>query len=131
MILHHPPSSNRRHHLSIVPTKTDIILINILFASLYLLDKLALGTLGIAHERPITHIVSESGKEKGVLAIALKHLAEFAEVTAKQPVGLLACERTAIMLSWLDAMSIAYVWIVLGLMKPFEIFDGGHTALEG
>ena len=90
MILHHPPSSNRRHHLSIVPTKTDIILINILVASLYLLDKLALGTLGIAHERPITHIVSESGKEKGVLAISLKHLAEFAEVTAKQPVGLLA-----------------------------------------
>ena len=131
MILHHPPSSNRRHQLSIVPTKTDIILINILVASLYLLDKLALGTLGIAHERPITHIVSESGKEKGVLAIALKHLAEFAEVSAKQPVGLLACERTAIMLSWLDAMAIAYVWIVLGLMKPFEIFDGGHTALEG
>ena len=90
MILHHPPSSNRRHHLSIVPTKTDIILINILVASLYLLDELALGTLGIAHERPITHIVSKSGKEKGVLAIALKHLAEFAEVTAKQPVGLLA-----------------------------------------
>ena len=90
MILHHPPSSNRRHHLSIVPTKTDIILINILVASLYLLDKLALGTLGIAHERPITHIVSESGKEKGVLAIALKHLAEFAEVTAKQRIRLLA-----------------------------------------
>ena len=131
MILHHPPSSNRRHHLSIVPTKTDIILINILVASLYLLDKLALGTLGIAHERPITHIVSESGKEKGVLSIALKHLAEFAEVTAKQPVGLLAREGTAIMLSWLDAMAITYVWIVLGLMKPFEIFDGGHTALEG
>ena len=131
MILHHPPSSNRRHHLSIVPTKTDIILINILFASLYLLDKLALGTLGIAHERPITHIVSESGKEKGVLAIALKHLAEFAEVSAKQPVGLLAREGTAIMLSWLDAMGITYVWIVLGWMQPFEIFDGGHTALEG
>ena len=90
MILHHPPSSNRRHHLSIVPTKTDIILINIPIASLDLLDELALGTMGIAHERPITHIVSECGKEKGVLAISLKHLAEFAEVTAKQPVGLLA-----------------------------------------
>ena len=131
MILHHPPSSNRRHHLPIVPTKTDIILINILVASLYLLDELALGTLGIAHECAITHIVSESGKQEGVLAIALKHLAEFAKVTAKQPVGLLAREGTAIMLSWLDAMAIAYVWIVLSLMKPFEIFDGGHTALEG
>ena len=90
MILHHPPSSNRRHHLPLVPAKTDVILINILVASLYLLDKLALGTLGIAHERPITHIVSESGKEKGVLSIALKHLAEFAEVTAKQRICLLA-----------------------------------------
>ena len=90
MILHHPPSSNRRHHLPLVPTKTDIILINILFASLYLLDKLALGTLGIAHERPITHIVGKGGKEKGVLAIALKHLAEFTEVTAKQRIRLLA-----------------------------------------
>ena len=90
MILYHPPSSNRRHHLSIVPTKTDIILINILVASLYFLDELALGTMGIAHERPITHIVGESGKEKGVLAIALKHLAEFAKVTAKQRIRLLA-----------------------------------------
>ena len=90
MILHHPPSSNRRHHLSIVPTKTDIILINIPIASLDLLDELALGTMRIAHERPITHIVSESGKEKGVLAISLKHLAEFTEVTAKQRIRLLA-----------------------------------------
>ena len=90
MILHHPPSSNRRHHLSIVPTKTDIILINILFASLYLLDKLALGTLGIAHECAISHVVGKGGKQEGVLAIALKHLAEFAEVTAKQRIGLLA-----------------------------------------
>ena len=131
MILHHPPSSNRRHHLPLVPAKTDVILINILVASLYLLDELALGTLGIAHECAIPHVVGKGGKQEGVLAIALKHLAEFAEVSAKQPVGLLACERTAIMLSWLDAMAIAYVWIVLGLMKPFEIFDGGHTALEG
>ena len=90
MILHHPPSSNRRHHLPLVPAKTNVILINIPIASLDLLDELALGTMRIAHECAITHIVSESGKEKGVLAIALKHLAEFAEVTAKQPVGLLA-----------------------------------------
>ena len=89
MILHHPPSSNRRHHLSIVPTKTDIILINIPVASLNLLDELALGTMRIAHERPITHIVGKSGKEKGVLAISLKHLAELAEVTAKQRIRLL------------------------------------------
>ena len=90
MILHHPPSPNRRNHLTLIPAKTDVILINIPVASLNLLDKLALGTLGIAHECAITHIVSESGKQEGVLAIALKHLAEFAEVTAKQPVGLLA-----------------------------------------
>ena len=89
MILHHPPSSNRRHHLPLVPAKTDIILINIPIASLDLLDELALGTMRIAHERPITHIVSESGKEKGVLAISLKHLAEFTEVTAKQRIRLL------------------------------------------
>ena len=89
MILHHPPSSNRRHHLPLVPAKTDVILINILVASLYLLDKLALGTLGIAHECAITHIVGKGGKQEGVLAIALKHLAEFAEVTAKQRIRLL------------------------------------------
>ena len=90
MILHHPPSSNRRHHLSIVPTKTDIILINIPIASLDLLDELALGTLGIAHECAIPHVVGKGGKQEGVLAIALKHLAEFAEVTAKQRIRLLA-----------------------------------------
>ena len=90
MILHHPPSSNRRHHLPLVPAKTDVILINILVASLYLLDKLALRTLGIDHECAIPHIVSESGKEKGVLAISLKHRAEFTEVTAKQRIRLLA-----------------------------------------
>ena len=89
MILHHPPSSNRRHHLPIVPAKTDVILINIPVASLNLLDELTFGSVGIAHERPISHIIGKSGKEKGVLAISLKHLAEFAEVTAKQRIRLL------------------------------------------
>ena len=116
MILHHPPSSNRRHHLPLVPAKTDIILINIPIASLYLLDKLALGTLGIAHERPISHIVGKSGKEKGVLAISLKHLAEFAEVTAKQGIGLLSGEWKTEMFTGLDAVAIADIGIILGLV---------------
>ena len=90
MILHHPPSSNRRHHLPLVPAKTDIILINSPIASRDLLDELALGTLGIAHECAIPHVVGKGGKQEGVLAIALKHLAEFAEVTAKQRIRLLA-----------------------------------------
>lgn len=83
MKLHHPPSPNRRNHLTLVSAKTDVILINILVASLNLLDEQALGSVGIAHERPITHIIGKSGKEKGVLAITLKHLAELAEVTTK------------------------------------------------
>ena len=89
MILHHPPSPNRRNHLTLIPAKTDVILINILVTSLNLLDEQALGSVGIAHERPISHIVGKSCKEKGVLAISLKHLAEFAEVTAKQRIRLL------------------------------------------
>ena len=62
MILHRPPSSNRRHHLPLVPAKTNVILINIPIASLYLLDELALGTMRIAHERPIPHVVGKGGK---------------------------------------------------------------------
>ena len=89
MILHHPPSPNRRNHLTLIPAKTDVILINILVASLNLLDELTFGSVGIAHERPISHIIGKSGKEKGVLAISLKHLAELAEVTAKQRIRLL------------------------------------------
>ena len=58
-------------------------------ASLNLLDELTFGSVGIAHERPISHIIGKSGKEKGVLAISLKHLAELAEVTAKQRIRLL------------------------------------------
>ena len=116
MKLHLPPSFDGRHLLSVVPTKTDIILINILVASLYFLDELALGTMGIAHERPITHIVGESGKEKAVFAVGAEQFAELAEVPAEQGIGLLSGEWKTEMFTGLDAVAISDIGIILGLV---------------
>lgn len=89
---------------------------DIAVAAFYLLNEAALGVIGIAHERAITHVIGKGGKEKAVLAVGAEHLAEFAEVTAKQGIGLLSGEWKTEMFSGLDAVAIADIGIILGLV---------------
>ena len=89
---------------------------DIAVAAFYLLNEAALGVIGIAHERAITHVIGKDGKEKAVLAVGAEHLAEFAEVTAKQGIGLLSGEWKTEMFSGLDAVAIADIGIILGLV---------------
>lgn len=42
---------------------------NISVTAFYLLNEAALGVVGVAHERPITHVIGKGGKEKAVLAV--------------------------------------------------------------
>ena len=71
---------------------------------------------GVPHERPITDDIGKRGKEKAVLAVGAEHLAEFAEVTAKQGIGLLSGEWKTEMFSGLDAVAIAGIGIIMGLV---------------
>ena len=87
---------------------------DIAVAAFYLLNEAALGVIGIAHERAITHVIGKDGKEKAVLAVGAEHLAEFAEVTAKQGIGLLSGEWKAEMFSGLDAVAISDIGIIPG-----------------
>ena len=89
---------------------------DIAVAAFYLLNEAALGVIGIAHERAITHVIGKDGKEKAVLAVGAEHLAEFAEVTAKQGIGLLSGEWKTEMFTGLDAVAIADIGIILGLV---------------
>lgn len=72
--------------------------------------------VGIAHERPITDIIGKRGKEKAVLAVGAEHLAELAEVTAKQGIGLLSGEWKTEMFAGLDSVAVADIGIILGLV---------------
>ena len=89
---------------------------DIAVAAFYLLNEAALGVIGIAHERAITHVIGKDGKEKAVLAVGAEHLAEFAEVTAKQGIGLLSGEWKTEMFTGLDAVAISDIGIILGLV---------------
>ena len=89
---------------------------DIAVTTFYLLNEAALGVIGIAHERAITHVIGKGGKEKAVLAVGAEHLAEFAEVTAKQGIGLLSGEWKTEMFTGLDAVAIADIGIILGLV---------------
>ena len=89
---------------------------DIAVAAFYLLNENALGVVGVTHERAITHVIGKDGKEKAVLAVGAEHLAEFAEVTAKQGIGLLSGEWKTEMFSGLDAVAIADIGIILGLV---------------
>ena len=89
---------------------------DIAVAAFYLLNEAALGVIGIAHERAITHVIGKDGKEKAVLAVGAEHLAEFAEVTAKQGIGLLSGEWKTEMFTGLDAVAIAGIGIIMGLV---------------
>lgn len=89
---------------------------DIAVAAFYLLNEAALGVIGIAHERAITHVIGKDGKEKAVLAVGAEHLAEFAEVTAKQGIGLLSGEWKTEMFSGLDAVTISDIGIIPGMV---------------
>ena len=82
----------------------------------YLLNEAALGVVGVPHEGTITDIIGKGGKEKAVLAVETEHLAELAEVIAKQCIGLLSGEWQTEMFTGLDAVAIADIGIILGLV---------------
>ena len=96
--------------------KADVVVVNIAVAAFYLLNEAALGMVGVTHEGAITDIIGKGGKEKAVLAVGTEHLAELAEVTAKQGIGLLSCEWKTEMFTGLDAVAIADIGIILGLV---------------
>ena len=89
---------------------------NIAVAVFYLLNEAALGVVGVPHERPIADAIGKGGKEKAVLAVGAEHLAELAEVTAKQGIGLLSGEWKTEMFTGLDAVAVADIGIILGLV---------------
>lgn len=89
---------------------------DIAVTTFYLLNEAALGVVGVAHERPITHVIGKGGKEKAVLAVGTEHFAELAEVTAKQGIGLLSGEWKTEMFTGLDAVAISDIRIILGLV---------------
>ena len=96
--------------------KADVVVVDIAVAAFYLLNEAALGVVGVPHEGAITDIIGKGGKEKAVLAVGAEHLAELAEVTAKQGIGLLSGEWKTEMFAGLDAVAVADIGIVLGLV---------------
>ena len=89
---------------------------DIAVSAFYVLNEAALWVAGVPHERAITDVIGKGGKEKAVLAVGTEHLAEFAEVTAKQGIGLLSGEWKTEMFTGLDAVAIADIGIILGLL---------------
>lgn len=89
---------------------------DIAVAAFYLLNEAALGVVGVTHERPITDVIGKGGKEKAVFAVGAEHLAELAEVIAKQCIGLLSGEWKMEMFTGLDAVAISDIGIILGLV---------------
>lgn len=89
---------------------------DIAVSAFYLLNEAALGMVGVAHERAITDVIGKGGKEKAVLAVGTEHLAELAEVMAKQGIGLLSGKWKTKMFTGLDAVAITDIGIILGLV---------------
>lgn len=89
---------------------------NIAVAAFYLLNETALRVVGVANERPITDVIGKGGKDKAVFAVGTEHFAELVEVTAKQGIGLLSGEWKTEMFTGLDAVAIADIRIILGMV---------------
>lgn len=89
---------------------------DIAVAAFYLLNETDLGVVGVAHEGAITDVIGKGGKEKAILAVGAEHFAELAEVTAKQGIGLLSGEWKTEMFTGLDAVAIADIGIILGMV---------------
>ena len=102
--------------MPLIAAEADVVVVDIAVAAFYLLNEAALWMVGVAHEGTITDVIGKRGKEKAVLAVGTEHLAELAEVTAKQGIGLLSGEWKTEMFTGLDAVAIADIGIILGLV---------------
>ena len=89
---------------------------DIAVSAFYVLNEAALWVAGVPHERPITDVIGKGGKEKAVFAVGAEHLAELAEVTAEQDIGLLSGEWKTEMFTGLDAVAISDIRIILGMV---------------
>ena len=89
---------------------------DIAVAAFYVLNEAALGVVGVPHEGAITDVIGKGGKEKAVFAVGTEHFAELVEVTAKQGIGLLSGEWKTKIFTGLDAVAIADIGIILGLV---------------
>ena len=89
---------------------------NISVAAFYLLNETAFRVVGVPHEGTITDIIGKGGKEKAVFAVGAEHLAELAEVTAEQDIGLLSGEWKTEMFTGLDAVAISDIGMIPGMV---------------
>ena len=89
---------------------------DIAVSAFYVLNEAALWVAGVPHERPRTDVIGKGGKEKAVFAVGTEHFAELVEVTAKQGIGLLSGEWKTEMFTGLDAVAIADIRIILGMV---------------
>ena len=108
--------SDRWNYFPLITAEADVVVVDIAVAVFDLLNEAALGVVGVAHERPITDVIGKGGKEKAVFAVGAEHLAELAEVTAEQDIGLLSGEWKTEMFTGLDAVAVADIGIILGLV---------------
>ena len=108
--------SDRWNYFPLITAEADVVVVDIAVAVFDLLNEAALGVVGVAHERPITDVIGKGGKEKAVFAVGAEHLAELAEVTAAQDIGLLSGEWKTEMFTGLDAVAISDIRIILGLV---------------
>ena len=89
---------------------------DIAVSAFYLLNETAFRVVGVPHEGAITDVIGKGGKEKAVFAVGTEHFAELVEVTAKQGIGLLSGEWKTEMFTGLDAVAIADIRIILGMV---------------
>ena len=89
---------------------------DIAVSAFYVLNEAALWVDGVPHEGAITDVIGKGGKEKAVLAVGTEHLAELADVMAKQCIGLLSGEWKTEMFTGLDAVAKADIRIILGMV---------------
>ena len=100
------------NYFPLIAAEADVVVVSIAVAAFYLLNEAALGVVGVAHKGAMADVIGKGGKEKAVLAVGAEHLAELAEVTAKQGIGLLSGEWKTEMFTGLDAVPVTDIRII-------------------
>lgn len=79
-----PSSLDARHHLSLIASERDILLVDIPVAGFQFLDQPAFRYLPIPDQPVISNIIGQRCDEQGIFSEAAAHLMQFPQIGSQQ-----------------------------------------------
>lgn len=124
-----PSSLDARHHLSLVASERDILLVDIPVAGFQFLDQPAFRYLPVPDQPVISDIIGQRCDEQGIFSEAAAHLIQFTQIDSQQRIRLRFRHIGRQFLVGKNLVAVPYIRQVVSV-PAFRFLDTGHRLVE-